>query len=42
MSVIKKGRAHVLADHMSRIPNGEAPTMVHDELPNIDLSVFDK
>ena len=34
---IRKGRTHVLADHMSRFPNGEDPIGVDDELPNAPL-----
>ena len=29
---VRKGRTHVLADHMSRIPNGEKPIGVDDDL----------
>ena len=30
----RKERTHVLADHMSRIPNGEKPIGVEDDLPD--------
>ena len=36
-----KGRTHVLADHMSRIPNGEAPIGVDDELLDAPLFMID-
>ena len=39
--VVKKGRTHVLANHMSRFPNKEAPIEVDDELPNTPLFVID-
>ena len=32
--VVRKGRTHVLTHHMSRIPNGEDPIGVYDELPD--------
>ena len=38
---IKKGRTHVLADHMSQIPNGEAPTRVDDDLLDALLFLID-
>ena len=38
---VKKGRTHVLADHMSRIPNGEKPTGVDDDLPDAPLFLVD-
>ena len=34
---VKKGLTHKRADHMSRIPNGEAPTGVDDDLPDATL-----
>ena len=38
---VKKGRTHVLTDHMSRIPNGEALTGVDDDLPDAPLFLID-
>lgn len=38
---IKKGRTHVLAEHMLRIPNGEAPIGVDDDLPDAPLFLID-
>ena len=38
---IKKGRTHVLADHMSRIPNEEKPIGVEDDLPDAPLFLVD-
>ena len=38
---VKKGRTHVLTDHMSRTSNGEAPIGVDDELPNAPLFLID-
>lgn len=39
--IVKKGNTHVLVDHMSRIPNGEAPPGVEDNLPNGLLIMLD-
>ena len=41
MIAIRKGRTHVLADHMSRISNGEKPIGVDDDLPNASLFLVD-
>ena len=41
MIAIRKGRTHVLAEHMSRIPNGEAPIGVDDELLVAPLFMID-
>ena len=38
---VKKGRTHVLADHMSRIPNGEKSVGVDDDLPDAPLFLVD-
>ena len=38
---VRKGRTHVLTDHMSRIPNGEKPIGVEDDLPNAPLFLVD-
>ena len=38
---VMKGRMHVLADHMSRIPNGEKPIGVEDDLPDAPLFLVD-
>ena len=35
---VKRGATHVLPDHMSRIPNGEAPIVVEDDL--LDAPLF--
>ena len=39
--VVRKGRTHVLANHMSRIPNGEALIGVDDDLPDAPLFLID-
>ena len=39
--VIKKGRTHVLANHMSRISNGEKPIGVDDDLPDAPFFLVD-
>ena len=39
--IVKKGRTHVLVDHMSRIPNREAPIGLDDELPDATLFLID-
>ena len=41
MVAVGKGTTHVLADQMSRIPNGEAPIGVDDALPNAPLFMID-
>ena len=38
---VRKGRTHVLADHMSRILNGEKPIVVDDDLPDAPLFLVD-
>ena len=38
---VRKGRTHVLADHMWRIPNGEKPIGVDDDLPDATLFLVD-
>ena len=35
--VVKKGLTHKRADHMSRIPNGEPPTGIDDDIPDATL-----
>jgi hypothetical protein len=35
--VYMPGRRHVMADHLSRIDNGEPPTEVNDQLPDANL-----
>ena len=39
--VVRKGKDHVLADHFSRIPNGEEATGVDDETPDAALFAID-
>ena len=39
--VVRKGRIHVLADHMSRTPNGEKPIDMEDDLPDAPLFSVD-
>ena len=39
--VVRKGKDHVLADHFSRIPNGEEATGVDDETPDFALFTID-
>ena len=39
--VVRKGRTHVLADHMSWIPNGEKLIGVEDDLPDAPLFLVD-
>ena len=34
---MRPGKKHVMADHLSRIPNGEAPTGIDDDLPDTSL-----
>lgn len=38
---VHKGRKHVLADHMSRVPNGEPSTGAEEDLPNAPLFQVD-
>ncbi|MCO5609650.1 hypothetical protein L7F22_063880 [Adiantum nelumboides] len=35
--VVRPGKKHLMADHLSRITNGEAPTGVDDDLPDTSL-----
>lgn len=39
--VVKKVKQHFMADHMSRIRIGEAPSGIDDELPNAPLFHID-
>ena len=39
--IVRKGRTHVLADHMFQIPNGEKPICVDDDLPDAPLFLVD-
>ena len=39
--VVRKDTIHVLANHMSRIPNGEAATRVDDNLSDASLFLID-
>ena len=39
--IIRKGRTHVLADHISRMTNGEVLIGVEDDLPDAPLFLID-